>query len=422
MSLAKKIFSNYNRNLFFYGFLGVATAFVSLFLYVFLPKLYSDFFGVGLATIGAVLIFSRFIDAFLDPLIGYASDKIAKNYSRKFIIIIALFLLLFSYILLLYPIESHIKLWLFFTITLAYLSLSTIIINALSIVPEYSKEQKTRLDLNSAREFFGIIGVFLAIVIPNIFLAGVGKDSAIEFLSYLGLAIFSLTAMAFVFFDFEQPKKTLKTSHNFFKNFSYVVKDREFLYLILINFVNNLTFAITSAVFVFYVSKVLLAEVSIGAYLLTYFVSSFVFIGILSKLSKKYGKIFIWKIALIGSVVSFAGTLFIDHNSAWLFYLVCIFSGAFLGADLFVPPSMLGDYIHKNKKESESGIYSGFWVFNIKLALAIGGGGALLIIGEYGESSEILGLPTISIVYALIPCLLKSATFILLKNLKNARV
>jgi glycoside/pentoside/hexuronide:cation symporter, GPH family len=59
-----------------YGLMGFPLAFVALPLYVVLPNHYARTFGVPLATLGAVLLAARLLDAVIDPLLGRWSDAL----------------------------------------------------------------------------------------------------------------------------------------------------------------------------------------------------------------------------------------------------------------------------------------------------------------------------------------------------------
>ena len=59
-----------------YGLLGLPLAFVALPLYVILPNHYAREFGVPLATLGAVLLAARLLDALIDPMIGRWCDRL----------------------------------------------------------------------------------------------------------------------------------------------------------------------------------------------------------------------------------------------------------------------------------------------------------------------------------------------------------
>ena len=57
-----------------YGLLALPLAFVALPMYVNVPHFYASQFTVPLSLLGAVLLFSRLVDAFTDPLLGRLSD------------------------------------------------------------------------------------------------------------------------------------------------------------------------------------------------------------------------------------------------------------------------------------------------------------------------------------------------------------
>ena len=62
-----------------YGLLGLPLAFVALPVYVHLPNLYAQQYGVPLAVLGAVLLLSRSIDAVVDPWLGRWGDRLYRH-------------------------------------------------------------------------------------------------------------------------------------------------------------------------------------------------------------------------------------------------------------------------------------------------------------------------------------------------------
>ena len=62
-----------------YGLLGLPLAFVALPVYVHLPNLYAQQYGVTLAALGAVLLLSRSIDALVDPWLGRWGDRLYSH-------------------------------------------------------------------------------------------------------------------------------------------------------------------------------------------------------------------------------------------------------------------------------------------------------------------------------------------------------
>ena len=53
-------------------------------VYIYLPALYGDHLGLGLTTVGLVLLCARIFDTVTDPIVGYLSDRIGfKGAHRK---------------------------------------------------------------------------------------------------------------------------------------------------------------------------------------------------------------------------------------------------------------------------------------------------------------------------------------------------
>jgi len=62
-----------------YGLLGLPLAFVALPVYVHLPNVYAQQHGVPLAALGGVLLFSRSVDAVVDPWLGRWGDALYRH-------------------------------------------------------------------------------------------------------------------------------------------------------------------------------------------------------------------------------------------------------------------------------------------------------------------------------------------------------
>ena len=58
------------RSLAAYALLGAPLMMMALPVYVLVPKLYADATGLAIATIGAVLLATRLLDALADPFLG----------------------------------------------------------------------------------------------------------------------------------------------------------------------------------------------------------------------------------------------------------------------------------------------------------------------------------------------------------------
>ena len=87
-----------------YGLLGLPLAFVALPLYVTLPQFYASL-GLPLATIGAVLLGARLLDALIDPLIGRWCDRLLARSAQAAwrVLLLAAVMLIGGFALLFQP-------------------------------------------------------------------------------------------------------------------------------------------------------------------------------------------------------------------------------------------------------------------------------------------------------------------------------
>ena len=152
-----------------YGSLGFSIAFVGLPLYLYIPKYYSEQFGLSLQLIGFLIIFSRLIDTFQDPLIGYFCDTLRnKKVSRLKIMMFSTGCLIPFFYLLLNPISSdYIGLWFFISLSLCYTAYSFLSINFFTLAAELTADYIYQSKLTSAREGFTLIGVAVASALPS---------------------------------------------------------------------------------------------------------------------------------------------------------------------------------------------------------------------------------------------------------------
>ena len=154
-----------------YGLLGLPLAFVALPLYVILPNHYAREFGVPLATLGAVLLGARLFDAFIDPLIGRASDRLFARSPRAVLGFGAgaAVLLAAGFTLLFFPptrAPDALVLWATLVLVLTYAAYSALSVAHQSWGAMLGGDEAQRSRIVSWREGLGLVGVLLASVLP----------------------------------------------------------------------------------------------------------------------------------------------------------------------------------------------------------------------------------------------------------------
>jgi Na+/melibiose symporter-like transporter len=137
-------------------------------------------------------------------------------------------------------------------------------------------------------------------------------------------------------------------------------------------------------------------------------------------LSARIGKSPAWLISMGLACVVFVWAFFLGPGELLAFGLICILSGAALGADLALPPSMLADVMDRDARgagDAKSGAYFGLWNLVTKLNLALAAGIALPLISLLGYQPggrEAQGIAGLAFVYALVPTGLKLLAALLL--------
>lgn len=398
-----------------YGFLAVPLAFAGFPLYVLAPDFYATKYAIKLSTLGIVLLALRLFDAIQDPLIGIISDRY-RSYTIFIMLLSAITLVLSIYSL--FNLSSFSPLiWFIVCMSFAVTSYSILAINLNALGALWTKEGKEQSTISATREGFGLIGLVLAVSLPNLLAQVVLNDQVYQ---WFGLTLAILMVLAFwKFFRWynlngkKLNKKVQFSFQHFIKAFSVESKK-----LVLIYIISMVASSIPAVLVIFFVRDLLKAEMYLGLFLLFYFLSGVCFIPFWNFMSKKYGKYQSWFIAMLVASCSFIWAFLLKEGDLWQYIVVCITSGSALGADLLFPPAILADQLHAAKAEGSASTYYGVLTLTSKVSLALASALSFPILeimgfipaGKNSENS-LMGL---SISYALVPCIIKIGSAFLL--------
>ena len=116
------------------------------------------------------------------------------------------------------------------------------------------------------------------------------------------------------------------------------------------------------------------------------------------------------------SILSFFGASFLSAGDILIFSLICLLSGATVGADLALLPVLFARQIESSKIEPDLGF--SLWNFVSKATLAFAAIGALPLLGLVGFNSSgpnsQNALLALTFGYAILPCMLKCISIVLL--------
>ena len=405
------------QQLLAYGLFGLPLALVALPVYVMVPQLYATHLGMPLATVGAVLLATRVLDAFVDPLLGRWIDRAPQGRGHAGFVLLALPPLLAGFVALFHPpglSGNALIAWFGASLVLVYLGYSIATIAHNSWGARLTQRRGERARLTAVREGCALAGVVLAAILPT-----VGGLSALS-LAFAALLLASAALLwqrapraALTGAPPAAPADARADTH-----WLAPLGGRRFRWLFAVFAVNGIAAAIPATLFLFFASDRLQLPQQASTFLLLYFGAAALTLPIWSRLAARIGEAHAWLVAMVLAIIAFAGTATLGAGDLLPFALVCVATGAALGADLALPPALLAGVIgeagHAGNRE---GSYFGLWSWMTKMNLALAAGIALPLLewlGYVPGSADPAGLAALTGAYALLPCALKAGAALLL--------
>jgi glycoside/pentoside/hexuronide:cation symporter, GPH family len=376
-------------------------------IYIHAPKFFVDEYGVGLTALAAVLFGLRLFDVIQDPALGWLAQTTRKR--RALAITIATVILALSMIGLFAITPPIAPLW-WFALTLIGLfssfSFLTICFYAQGVHTAGSLGDKGHLRLAAWRETGALLGVCLASVAPTILLF-TGAPFAAFATGFAGLCLVALLLMQ------GEWHPTPPQAQGGFRS---VLADPIARRLLLIALVNAAPVAVSSTLFLFFVESALDAPGWEGPLLLLFFLAAAASAPLWSRLAQRFGARRTLLAAMVAAILSFSTVLTLGPGDTALFALICLISGATLGADLTLLPAIFARRMAR--VAPEAGAAFGLWSFVSKFTLAFAAVTLLPALDRVGfvagGSNDPAALSLLTLLYALVPCVLKLAAIALL--------
>ncbi len=375
-------------------------------LYIHLPRFAAVNLGIGLGVIGTVLLVIRLVDLVQDPLIGWAIDRWPGG-QLLFAALAALGLAIGFPLLFGLPEGSGIAALIAVLILLfsAY-SLGTILLYGRSATLAKKADAKELMTLAAYREGGQLTGVVIAASAPALFVAlGASAQGYPAFGLFLGLlAILTLILTIPIW------HRTPITGQGLsFAGLGHAGALR----LLALALINSLPVAITSTLFLFFVEDRLQLPGKAGPLLILFFLSAGASVPLWAKLCNRIGPKKTLIIAMPLSIAGFIGAASLDAGALVGFAIICIASGAALGADMVVLPAMFSVVLTRAGLNASAAF--GIWSFAGKLGLALAAFFTLPLLERSGftpgQTNSAEALNTLNLAYAVLPCILKLGAF-----------
>lgn len=370
-------------------------------LYLYAPKFYFDNYGVGLATLGVALFCLRLLDVVQDPLLGRLSTVFSSR--RPGVLCVAAFVLS-SAMIGLFAVEPPVAplLWFVLMLTLVFSTFSFLTINfyAQGVAKAKRLGPAGHLRLARWRETGGLIGICVASASPAVFAA----VSSVPFAMFAGVFA-AMTCMAALAMAGEWDRDMIRQP----QAFAHVLRDRTARQILLIGLVNAAPVAVTSTLFLFYVESRLNAPDAAGPLLLLFFMSAALAAPLWTFLAERFGLKRVLRAAMGLAIFSLFWVLFLNSGDVIAFGVICVLSGAAVGADMTLIPAVFAQRIAHIGASTTDGF--GLWSFVSKFSLAVA---AVILLPSLefagfrsGQENSAVALGVLTWTYALVPCALK---------------
>ena len=400
-----------------YGGAAFALGMPTIPLLVHLPAIYAEEVGLGLTATGIALFAARLLDVVSDPLIGIASDRLDSPWGRwKPLILLGGVIGAVGTIYLLNPEPGAGPWYLALWASVLYLGWTLVNIPYLTWGAALSEDYGGRTRVTSVREAFMLTGIVVAGAVPALAAAaGYGERNA---LSIIGWVVVGLGALLFALLLLGVSEPGRRSLHQIEKPFRALIGlagNRPFRLLVGGWFVNSLANGIPAVLFILFMKHVLEAdELQRGILTFTYFVAGVAVIPLWLRLSNRFGKHQIWCASMALACLAFAVVPFLGAGDIAQFFVVTVVTGATLGADMVIPPSMQADvaeYEFLRSRHDRTSLLFAFWSMTTKIAFALSVLIALPTLEALGfqtsTSEGASNLVALSVIYAAVPVVLK---------------
>ncbi|HVN85974.1 MAG TPA: MFS transporter [Candidatus Binatia bacterium] len=390
-----------------YGAGNFAFALLGLVVAVNFQFFYTDYVGLSAGFVSWALLIARLFDAFVDPLMGYASDRTHTRIGRRrpYMLGSALPLGIAFYYLFAPPdvgdpAQHQVELLIYMVglYTVTYFIWTVGSIPYYSLGAEMTDDYHERTQLISVREGWGLAGLLAATILPAYLIhlyggrTGYGAMGAIL---GLGTSVFLLYSGVVVR---ERPEFQGRPAMNPYAGIIATLRNRPFRVL-LMAFAFSAIAGAVPAVLVIYVAVYIIGTPEWWArsipdwlptwsyYLLLYFLCAVLSLPLWNRMAHRFGKRATWGAAIVLATLTSAACYWLAEGTIGFFSVILVLGGVSFGNYQALPPSMVADLIDHDEVETggrREGAYFALWSFVIKAGNAITGFAALQVLEHVG--------------------------------------
>jgi len=384
-----------------------------------LPTIYAKYYGVDLAVIGMVLMFTHLFDAVTDPVIGYLSDNTKTRIGRRKPWMLAGYgLLLFAVYRLFIPPDIVTPIYFAVYSFLFYLFFTMAEVPFSAWQMELSHDYVQRSRVVTYRTMSMTLGSLIFAVLPYLPVFSVSEFTP-EVLRAVAFGIFILipfTVLAAVFTVPEGKQVSVRESTSILELLSAIVKNKPFLHFIAMVALMGMGGGMwISLEFVYFDTYLLMGDkypIILGISMVTGLLA----MPLCMQIVNQFGRGRTWAFGALGAVLLIPLIYFFAPKSDYylVLILIVILSKTIFTATSIIPPAMLGDIIDYDTLKSgtnRSAQYSSFLTLVYKGTIAFSTGLGFFIIKLFKYDAtikihDIISVFGLKLVYIVIPTIL----------------
>jgi GPH family glycoside/pentoside/hexuronide:cation symporter len=365
---------------FFYGIGDLGNAVVNSAIQFFLMKFYTDGALILPALAGNALLIGKIWDAVNDPLFGWITDRTKSRHGKRRVFMLFGAVPLAIAIALLWFVPHVNLVWTFVWIASTFILFDTVW--TLTNVPYYAMTAELTDDYD---ERSSLTTYRMVMAVPA-YLVGAALTPAIVGLfalqrtgyAFIGIAYGVLAALALLIsasgFREREVQAVAKPEASPLKSLLVALKNKPFIWLCIIYFVVNISFAFIKILMAYYIEYQLLMKAQTSLVMGLMLICVTISLPFWQWVSRKMDKGPAYALGMLVGGAAVILTFLLPHHSTGLIYLISILAGFGFSAQWIFPWAMVADVADYDQVESgqqRSGMYFGVWGLATKISEAL---------------------------------------------------
>jgi glycoside/pentoside/hexuronide:cation symporter, GPH family len=369
-----------------YGTINIPLSFIGYPLVIFVAPFYAGELGLPLGLVGTMLFLARMSDVITDPLVGVGSDHLKTRWGRRKPVIAAGAVLMMISVYQLFMPVAPVSIWYFLLwVSAVYLGFTMISIPHEAWGGELSSNYHERTRITGTRQFFGLIGLVTATVVPAWVLSQPGGSTGkvLETLGWMIVVMLPITAAILLTAVPTVPSIESEQKIEFRNGLRIMMRNGPFvrMLLVLLLAVIGETFRITITLFY---ARDIIGISNLGSLYLMYFGVGLIGVPIWVRIGNKIGKHRALGLAFIILATLSLAMLPLSKGDTLIFTLLFVGKGFCFGSLQMLPSAMIADVVDVDTIRSgkaRQGLYYATSGAALKLGMALGQGLSLNALG-----------------------------------------